>query len=282
MHEFIYSADAVAVAANFTGPQALKGVWASCALPIIGGDADALETSFTHPVVSFGRAESWVRGFKVAADIYRTETSASVSGLRVQIPETGALLTGNIDVTVVFTYTKMKKGDDRLQVDIGPALAYGGLNIVPRPGGAPLDPAIDVIRQMPLDLELPNAIGEAPGPQMKGLRAVLKNKREFGDLKGGRAVRHKHGEVFLTSLMNDPPNGAGKTRLRWDVNTHEHGFIRVDGLGKVYLAEWVAEPYRHTLTMLRILLDDPGHDYHGQIVIGDPGSNSKPSPDSGP
>jgi len=280
MHEFIYSADAVAVAANFTGPQALKGVWASCALPIIGGDADALETSFTHPVVSFGRAESWVRGFKVAADIYRTETSASVSGLRVQIPETGALLTGNIDVTVVFTYTRMKN-DDQLVVDISPGLAYAGLNIVPRPGGAPLEPAIEVIRQMPLDPELPNAIGETPGPQMKRLREVLKNKREFKDPKGGRAVRHKHGEVFLTSLMDDPLNGAGKTRLRWDVDTQEHGFIRVDGLGKVYLAEWVAEPYRQTLTMLRILLDDPGHNYRGQIVIGDPGSNSKPSPGSG-
>jgi len=265
MSKHIYSACAVGVGAVLTTP-ALEESWAASCLPIIGGHnvSEAQNIAWPNeadPVLRFGLARTEVTGrqtgFTPGAEEYTTSIRKTVTNLNIL-----NRVKGSIDVLFIFKYTKGTAGTSKQRdpVDVSVVLLQ------------PLSLAIQGV-VLPPTLGLEQAILQNAGKDFKKFlgggpesinqhRAGTKHhEHEHG--KGGNGG-HNHGVVF-TALVEPAASFA--------YADPDFGLLNVANLGRVYFAEWWGEPYRQSITLLRIVLNNaqdfvtPQTAFSGQIVI---------------
>lgn len=250
-HRYLYSAKAVALAANISGPDILSRVWAATSLPLIGGTHSATEGSFAHPVLSFASASATVYGWEkpTAEGIdYVTEAWVTVTGLNIL-----NIVTGSIEVGMVTTYhynETTKKGD--YEVAFTPDRPYSGINI------AGVTAPIHAVGFEKSLARRPKA------PDFKKLMLEIPSKRP---------QRFSVHDTEVSSLVDNA------NQFQWQGQPQNRfAFLTVPKLGRVYFGGWSVEPARQCLSMLIVALDDPAHGYTGQIVIIDPDENGIPMP----
>ncbi|MCS6952022.1 MAG: hypothetical protein RMK57_01210 [Bryobacterales bacterium] len=259
---FEFHAQAVAVAAQVSGPNSIEGVWASVSLPIIGGKDTRSVGRFRHePVLSFESATATVEG-RTNGSVHSTRAEIRVTGLNVLDKVRG-------DVHLIMT-TNYDAAARQYQVEFGPERPLARLTV---PG---VNTALVTYngRRYP-SLAAPSSGPAAPVPvasQAGVMRCPVDFHPIMDHIRTSAPTKHRlhpHNAV-LTSLV-DP-----ETAFQWDTAQNRFGFVSVPGLGRVYFLEWAIEPYRQSLTALRIVLDDPEHRYKGEIVIADPEENGRP------
>jgi hypothetical protein len=264
---FHFNAQAVAVAAQVDGPAKLDEVWAAVSLPIIGGKDTRRAGPDRHgPLLSFEAASATVEGRSSGA-VHTTRTEVNVVGLDVL-----GIIRGDVQIVMRMSYDA---GRDEYEVEFGPQKPFANL-VVPGVATAAITFNGKRYRQALKAGRAPGGMGAAAAPDPEP--CVLRCPGSFNSVM--QAVRssaptkhhlHPHG-VLLTSLV-EPETG-----FQWDASQSRFGFTTVNGLGRVYFLEWAVEPYRQSLTALRIVLDDPAHAYRGEIIVADPEENGRPDP----
>lgn len=259
---FQFNAHAVAVAAQVTGPSSVEGVWSSVSLPIIGGRDTRSAGSVRHePVLSFDSATATVEG-RSNGSVHTTHAEIRVTGLNVL-----NLIRGDVHIFMTTSYD-VETRDYRVR--FGPERPFAGLEV---PGVNTASVTYDGRRHRP-GVKPPPAPGTAFAPDPKACMLHCKaNFRPIMDAVRNSAPTKHHlhpHDAVLTSLAYP------ETAFQWDPTQNRFGLAAVPGLGRVYFLEWAIEPYRQSLTALRIVLDDPAHPYRGEIVVADPEENGQP------
>jgi len=251
----IYSACAVGVGAVLTSPANAES-WAASSLPIIGGrsvsQAGPVDWPAGDPVLHFDRARTEITGSQNGAQ-FTTTIRKTVTGLCIL-----HRLEGDIDVTFTFVYTANAVANrhlDAVAVAVNPAQPFAGISIP----GVTL-PAIT----------LEAGVFQQAGQNFKQFRQALQNPAH--PRAGNKHHKHAQGEapghnqgVIFTALAN--PVGS------FVYQSPDHGRLDVPGLGRVYFAEWWGEPYRQSVTLLRVMVENsqdrlnPAGTFSGQIVI---------------
>jgi hypothetical protein len=264
---FHFNAQAVAVAAQVAGRTSLEGVWAAVSLPIIGGRDTRSAGPIAHPpLLSFDSATATVDG-RSAGAVHTTRTEVSVVGLNVL-----DIIRGDVHIVMRMSYDAEK---DEYEVEFAPERPFAKLFVRGVDTGA-----ITFNGKRYGDVSKADrgsgAAGAAlaPDPDPCVLRCPGSFSRVIDAVRRNAATKHHlhpH-RVVLTSLVEP------ETAFQWDASQGRFGFTTVKGLGRVHFLEWAIEPYRQSLTALRIVLDDPAHAYKGEIVVADPEENGRPSP----
>lgn len=264
---FHFNAQAVAVAAQVEGQAKLDGVWAAVSLPILGGGDTRSAGPFTHaPLLSFDSATAAVEGRSSGA-VHSTRTEVRVVGLNVL-----DIIRGDVHIVMKMSYDADR---DEYEVEFAPERPFAKL-VVPGVDTGAITFNGKRYREVARADRGSGARGAGLAPDPDPCR--LRCSRSFDPVM--QAVRrsagtkhqvHPHG-VVLTSLVEP------ETAFQWDASQSRFGFTTVNGLGRVYFLEWAIEPYRQSLTALRIVLDDPAHPYKGEIVVADPEENGRPAP----
>jgi len=124
---------------------------------------------------------------------------------------------------------------------------------------------------LPAPITLNQAIYKGAGADFKQFRQDINqlrpgNKHHKGEIGEGGHGGHNHGLIF--TALAEP-------EASFTYADPDFGMIPVPGLGKVYIAEWWAQPYWQNLTWLRVVLENaqdrlkPGSRFTGQIVVDD-------------
>ena len=199
--------------------------------------------------------------------VHTTRTEVNVVGLDVL-----GIIRGDVQIVMRMSYDAER---DEYEVEFGPEKPFANL-VVPGVATAAITFNGKRYRQALKAGRAPGGMGAAAAPDPEP--CVLRCPGSFNSVM--QAVRssaptkhhlHPHG-VLLTSLV-EPETG-----FQWDASQSRFGFTTVNGLGRVYFLEWAVEPYRQSLTALRIVLDDPAHAYRGEIIVADPEENGRPDP----
>lgn len=259
---FQFNAQAVAVAAQVTGPDSVEGVWAAVSLPVIGGrDERSFSALKRAPVLSFDSATATVEG-RSNGSVHRTHAEIRVTGLNVL-----NLIQGDVHIFMTTSYDAATK---EYQVEFGPDRPFAGLKV---PGVNTAAVTYNGRRYRSAIAPSP-ASGAAAAPDPKA--CVLRCNADFGAImeavrRSAPTKHHVHTHSAVLTSLADP-----ETEFQWDSTQNRFGFATVPGLGRVYFLEWAIEPYRQSLTALRLVLDDAAHPYKGEIVIADPEENGQP------
>jgi hypothetical protein len=257
----IYTACAVGVGAVLTNP-AGEMSWAASCLPIIGGVSVGHQGSVDWPsaanrVLHFDSAHTEVRGRKVSPGVYETIIQKTVTNLNIL----GRVQT-SIDARFTFIYTvRQSPGGPRQRDPIDVSVSM-----------PPWDITVDTVtRTVSLNQGIISNAGrdfkrfKGSGPgSIDDVRPIPQHhKHEHGEVVHGG---HNQG-VILTALAEpmdlfayaDPDFG------RWLPEPSDM---------EVYVGEWWGEPYRQSITLLRVVLkgakdpEDPSQTaWWGEIVV---------------
>jgi len=234
--------------------------WAPACLPIIGGrsgsEARNVAWPASDPVLRFDLARTEVTGRQTGPGEYTTIIRKTVTNLNIL-----NWVTASVDARITFRYTegpspKVDKQRDTVDVDITLlqplAISISGVNL-------------------PAPITLNQAIYKGAGADFKQFRQDINqlrpgNKHHKGEIGEGGHGGHNHGLIF--TALAEP-------EASFTYADPDFGMIPVPGLGKVYIAEWWAQPYWQNLTWLRVVLENaqdrlkPGSRFTGQIVVDD-------------
>jgi hypothetical protein len=235
---FIYSANAVGVAANFSGPHALTGSWASSSLPTIGGYAEATAPALTgNDVLSFTGAKTEITGVAKGGQ-RETKVTTTVTGLNIC---NGRLKADKVELIVTATFDGSSQSLVKVDVNANP---YTKLSID---------------NQDYSNVGLDQAMADGAGKDHRKFRKETLKSRK------GKYHTHWRGRAHTTLAKGD-------SRLKFDADTFAYAFVDVPGCGRVYFAEWSQEEDWQRLVGLRIVLEAPNQ---GEIVIADPDWNGQ-------
>jgi hypothetical protein len=257
----IYTACAVGVGAVLTNP-AGEMSWAPSCLPIIGGVSVGHQGSVDWPsaanrVLHFDSAHTEVRGRKVSDGVYETTIQKTVTNLnilnRVQT---------SINALFTFVYTVgQSPGGPRQRDPITVTVSMAPWNITVDTSTRTVSLNQDIISNAGRDFK--RFRGSGTGSVATDRPGREHHKHEHGE--GGQGG-HNQG-VILTALAEpkgsftygDPDFG------RWLPDPPDM---------EVYVGEWWGEPYRQSITLLRVVLKgakdpkDPSQTpWSGDIVV---------------
>jgi hypothetical protein len=264
---FIYSADAVAVAAVITSPQVFEQSWASAALPSIGGTVTSPQptpvniTLAGKHILSFSSANTTITGKETLGGKVVTEATTTVNGLKILKDLTGLIdpdkgvIEAKVDLMVTSTFGNNPNKPTKVTVTNKP---YNVLTVVTKIG----DPGDDYSK-----VRLNEVRANKAGTNHSDFR-----DNDLPGIPNHHPLNPDKLEKVHLALADD----ANSPPLENDLAAKEFSFVDLKDAagvvyGRVYFGGWIEEENRQIVTGLRVVLHTG--DVKGEIVIADPGWN---------